>query len=96
MTKATKFCCFLGLERAPPPHSINQFSVFWLPHCLSVTFLELVLKIDLELRDLHGSVSCNAGITCIPGSVSCNAGITCIPGSVSSNARIRVYHHAWD
>ena len=30
--------------------------------CLNLAVLELALQIDLELRDLHASVSCNAGI----------------------------------
>ena len=56
MAKPTMFSCLLGMEHAPNPHPLfyYQLSVFQLPHCLGLAVLELALKIDLELRNLHG------------------------------------------
>jgi hypothetical protein len=62
MAEAALFRCLQELEHAPSPLFYYQLSVFWLPLYLSLAVMELALYIDLELRDLHGSVSCNAGI----------------------------------
>ena len=58
MVEAVQFCCLLELKHGPLfLLYYHQLSVFQLLHCLSLAVLELALWIDLELRDLHGSVS---------------------------------------
>jgi hypothetical protein len=43
MAEAAMFYWLLGLEHAPCPLFHYQLSVFQLPHCLSLAFMELAL-----------------------------------------------------
>jgi hypothetical protein len=63
MAEAAKFCCLLRLEHGPLVlFHHHQLSVFQFLHCLSLAVLEFALYTDLELRDLHSSVSGMLGL----------------------------------
>ena len=59
MARAAELCCILGLEHGLLLYyiiNIVLLSTDFL-YCLGLTVLELVLYNDIELRDVHSSVS---------------------------------------